>query len=115
MKEKALPFLKVFKGLIFLGLAFGFCWTNYFNLMDFISEKETTSSRVVIVEKGLELPALTLCNKTAYKNVRRNLKLKDYLDNTLDLNDFFVNMFYTNEYGATENIFTEVLNFNISK
>ena len=74
MKEKALPFLKVFKGLIFLGLAFGFCWTNYFILMDLISEKETMSTRVVYLEKGPELPAITICNKTAYKNIERNLK-----------------------------------------
>ena len=113
MKEIVFDKLKVFKILIFLGLAFGFCWTNYFNLMDFISGKETTSSTVVTVEKGLELPAITLCNKTAYKNVERNLKLKDYLRNTLDLTDFFVDILYGDEM-SLDQFPVKVLNCNTS-
>ena len=37
---------------------------------------------------------MTICNKTAYKNIERNLKLKDYLQNTIELNDFFVRIYY---------------------
>ena len=32
---------------------------------------------------------------TAYKNIERNLKLKDYLKNTIELNDFFAAIYYT--------------------
>lgn len=81
--------------------------------MDFISGKETTSSTVFTVEKGLELPAITLCNNTAYKNTERNLKLKDYLSNTLDLTDFFVDILYGEEILFDE-FFMKVLNCNTS-
>ena len=114
MGDYVLGGLKVFKALIFLSLAFAFCWTSYFNLVDFVSEKETMSTRVVYPENGLQLPVITLCNKTAYKNVKRNLKLKDYLDNTIDLNDFFVQMYYaTHEEANAFDDFLKVLNFSI--
>ena len=95
MRPRELGFLKFFKGLTFLGLAFAFCLNNYCNLLDFASERETRSTRLVYVEKGLELPAITICNMTAYKNIERNLKLKDYLKNTIELNDFFAAIYYT--------------------
>ena len=94
MRPRELSFLKFFKALTFLGLAFAFCLNNYCNLLDFASERETRSTRLVYVEKGLELPVITICNKTAYKNIERNLKLKDYLQNTIELNDFFVRIYY---------------------
>ena len=94
MRARELGFLKFSKAFIFFGLSFAFCLNNYCNLQDFSSEKETRSTRLVHVEKGLELPAITICNKTAYKNIERNLKLKDYLQNTIELNDFFVRIYY---------------------
>ena len=95
MRARELGFLKFSKAFIFFGLSFAFCLNNYCNLLDFVSEKETRSTRLVHVEKGLELPAMTICNKTAYKNIERNLKLKDYLQNTIELNEFFVRIYYT--------------------
>ena len=41
---------------------------------------------------GLELPAITICNETAYKNFEMNLDKESYLKNTLNLEDFFVNL-----------------------
>ena len=41
---------------------------------------------------GLELPAITICNETAYKNFEMNLDRESYLKNTLNLEDFFVNL-----------------------
>ena len=35
-------------------------------------------------------PAITFCNKTAFKNSQRNLDIHAYLDNTLDESDFLL-------------------------
>ena len=107
MKEKSLFWVKILKGFIFWSLTLGFCWTSYFNLVDFISEKETTSTRVDYVVKGLELPAITICNKRGYKNIERNLKLQDYLKNTMDLKDFLVGVYHSDL--ANENFFEDFL------
>jgi hypothetical protein len=38
----------------------------------------------------LPLPAITICNKTAFKNSERNVEWNSYMENTLDLSDFLV-------------------------
>ena len=35
-------------------------------------------------------PAITFCNKTAFKNSQRNLDIHAYLENTLDESDFLL-------------------------
>jgi hypothetical protein len=35
-------------------------------------------------------PAITICNKTAFKNSQRNLDIHVYLENTLDESDFLL-------------------------
>ena len=80
----------IFKWLISLGLAFAFLCTTFFNLRDYLSDKTTMSIGVKPHPQGLQLPAITICNKTAYKNIERNLNLQSYLDNTINLDEFFV-------------------------
>ena len=38
----------------------------------------------------LTLPAITICNKTAFKNWKRNLEMNSYMENTIDLDDFLI-------------------------
>ena len=82
----------ILKWLISVGLAFGFFFTTLFNLIDFLSEKTTMSIGEQTYPDGLELPAITICNETAYKNFEMNLDKESYLKNTLNLEDFFVNL-----------------------
>ena len=35
-------------------------------------------------------PAITICNKTSFKNSQRNLDIHAYLENTLDESDFLL-------------------------
>ena len=95
MNSNLMRFFKVFKAVVFLGLLYACCHTTYYNIMDFMSEKRSMSVGVVHQEKGLELPAITICNKTAYKNTKRNLNLEDYLANTMDKNDFYLDLYYS--------------------
>ena len=38
----------------------------------------------------LSLPAITICNKTAFKNLERNVDWNIYMENTINLSDFIV-------------------------
>ena len=67
-------------------------WSFYTTLQtfkDFISGKTTMS---IEVESHTEypFPAITFCNKTAFKNSQRNLDIHAYLENTLDESDFLL-------------------------
>ena len=35
-------------------------------------------------------PAITICNKTAFKNSQKNLDIHSYLESTLDVSDFLL-------------------------
>ena len=62
----------------------------------------------------LPMPAITICNKTAYKNHERNVDWNDYMENTLNLTEFlitknfkikpFSTMFYGRCYTITSSI-----------
>ena len=62
----------------------------------------------------LPMPAITICNKTAYKNHERNVNWNDYMENTLNLTGFlitknfeikpFSTMFYGRCYTITSSI-----------
>ena len=67
-------------------------WSFYTTLQtfkDFISGKTTMS---IEVESHTEFPfpAITICNKTAFKNSKSNLDIHDYLESTLDESDFLL-------------------------
>ena len=38
----------------------------------------------------LPIPAITVCNKTAFKNHERNVNWNAYMENTLNLTDFLI-------------------------
>ena len=76
------------KILIIFALCCGFFITTFNNFKDFISNKTTMSTYVESFEK-LPMPAITVCNKTAFKNYERNVEWDDYMENTLNLTDFF--------------------------
>ena len=42
------------------------------------------------VESHTQFPAITICNKTGFKNSQRNLDIHAYLENTLDESDFLL-------------------------
>ena len=65
--------------------------TIFQTLVEFISGKTTLSSQIHSIDGGLFLPSVTFCNKNGYKNTQPNLKLEDYLANSINLEDFFVN------------------------
>ena len=49
--------------------------------------------------EGLPLPAITICNKTGFKNSQRNLDINAYLENTLDESDFLIAVIPHAEFG----------------
>ena len=49
--------------------------------------------------EGLPLPAITICNKTGFKNSQRNLEINAYLENTLDESDFLIAVKTLSEFG----------------
>lgn len=80
--------------IIFLSLLFGSFLTIYQNFIVWKSNKTTTSSDLQYHDSGLELPSITICNKTGYKNtdMSSNIDWQTFMKNTLDLKDFLVGM-----------------------
>ena len=70
-------------------LSFWSFYTTLQTFKDFISGKTTMTTQV---ESHTEFPfpAITFCNKTAFKNSKSNLDIQDYLENTLDESDFLL-------------------------
>ena len=83
--------LKVLKYGLFIILFSGCLVTIIQTLLEFVSGKTTLSSEIHTKEDGLILPSVTFCDKNGFKNTQLNLRLEDYLENTINLDDFFVN------------------------
>ena len=49
-------------------------------------------SMSVEYNEELSLPAITICNKTAFKNWKRNLEINSYIENSIDLEDFLIDI-----------------------
>ena len=78
---------------VFFMCLFGICLKTILEtLWVLISGKTTVVSDVVMPEKGMNFPHVTICNQTGYKNTDINLNLKDYLDSTMTLESFFVDI-----------------------
>ena len=91
--------LSIAKWLIFTGLLAGSLATIYQNFLVWQSGKLTTSSEFIHHEEdGLEFPSITFCNETGFKNkdMISNINWETFMENTLDLNEFFVKMEDTN-------------------
>ncbi len=78
------------KWTTFLVCLLGFGKTVYEALLKATSGKTTMSFDLHEHPDGLDPPALTVCNKTGFKNVDKNLKLADYLANTLDFKSIYL-------------------------
>ena len=74
---------------IVLILCFWSFYTTLQTFKDFISGKTTMS---IEVESHMQFPfpAITICNKTAFKNSKTNLDIHDYLESTLNESDFLL-------------------------
>ncbi len=79
----------VIKWLACLACFVGFGKTVYEALIHATSGKTTMSFDIHEHPEGLDPPALTVCNKTGFKNIDKNLRLEDYLANTIDLETIF--------------------------
>lgn len=88
MESKCLTVFKRLALLLSLGL---FLFTSIQTLLDFISGKTVVISQIKKTPDGLyQLPHFMICNKTAYKSPQvNNLEMETFLQNTLDLQDFF--------------------------
>ena len=74
---------------IILILCFWSFYTTLQTFKDFISGK-TTMSIEVESHTQFPFPAITICNKTAFKNSQKNLDIHAYLESTLDESDFLL-------------------------
>ena len=59
--------------------------TTFQNFKDYISGKTTMSSEVESNIAGLALPAITLCDKTAYKGLEKKNTIQDIIDSADDI------------------------------
>ena len=75
--------------MLIFALCCGFFITTLQNFLDVISEQTTMSTYVKSFET-LAIPAITICNKTGFKNSERNVEWNAYIENALDLTDFLV-------------------------
>ena len=76
--------------LIFLCCAFVI--STFPPFLDYLSYKTTMSVERISSPEGLTLPAITICNKTGYKNPGRHLDMETYLENTMNLSDFLIDI-----------------------
>ena len=83
---------------IILILCFWSFYTTLQTFKDFISGK-TTMSIEVESHTQFPFPAITICNKTGFKNSQRNLDIHAYLENTLDESDFLIAVIPHAEFG----------------
>ena len=76
--------------------SFAVCFCGFFiiswRLMeDFLEQKTVVSSTFLKTsDESLLSPSMLICNHTAFKSLRFNTKLEDYLDDTVDIKDIFV-------------------------
>ena len=66
--------------------------------LEFAKGKTTISSDVQFKDK-LEMPSVTFCAQKGLKNNKLNLDLEEYLNNTMELDDFFHELFH---YGGDD-------------
>ena len=98
------------KTLLTFVLICGSLLITFNTFMDFISGKTTMSFEVVANNK-LKMPAITFCRNPPYKNIGKNLKMSDYLENTMKLEDFFISL--TGPHSGIENLNFSALNYTI--
>ena len=84
MKMSCCSIVKIITTLILVVLFVGNSW---FIFSYFITSKEMTSNSIKLNNVGKQtVPAILICRKIAYTDVKKNMsRLQDYLDNTLAL------------------------------
>ena len=82
----------IIKKVTFLICLAGFVANSYMCLKQFIG-KETVQSQEIKHNKELVLPSFTICSLSGYKEKitkHQDLKLNNYLNNTLELNEILL-------------------------
>ena len=87
MKVKFLVGLK-FASFSVLLASFGI--TAYSAFMSYLSGRTMVSSSILEYPESQNAPEFVICNKTGFKTIKKHLSVKDYVEDTLKLEDFFV-------------------------
>ena len=89
----------VLKLITFIACAIGFLEISWHLLMDFLSGSTIVSSNYIKMnpDETLLSPTILICNQTGFKSSEINTDLEDYLNNTIDADDLFVDMGFVNQ------------------
>ena len=89
----------VLKLITFIACAIGFLEISWHLLMDFSSGSTIVSSNYIKMnpDETLLSPTILICNQTGFKSSEINTDLEDYLNNTIDADDLFVDMGFVNQ------------------
>ena len=92
--------LKAVQIMAFMASMAGFAFTSFELFVSYISDQTMISSSLIQYPEGMLAPEILICNKTAYKKYMHYMTELDYLQNTLQLEDFFVSL-QLREYDAS--------------
>ena len=89
----------VLKLITFIACAIGFLEISWHLLMDFSSGSTIVSSNYIKMnpDETLLSPTILICNQTGFKSSEINTNLEDYLNNTIDADDLFIDMGFVNQ------------------
>ena len=89
----------VLKLITFIACAIGFLEISWHLLMDFSSGSTIVSSNYIKMnpDETLLSPTILICNQTGFKSSEINTDLEDYLNNTIDADDLFVDLGFINQ------------------
>ena len=91
--------LKLLKLLSVALCAFGFFIISWHLMKDFLEGATIVSSNYVKedLDEKLMSPSILICNHTAFKSLRISTTLEEYLNDTVDPKDIFVEIGFLNQ------------------
>ena len=89
----------VLKLITFIACAIGFLEISWHLLMDFLSGSTIVSSNYIKMNPNETLlsPSILICNQTGFKSSQISTNLEDYLNNTIEYGDLFVDFGFMNQ------------------
>ena len=73
----------------FAACAVAFGVNSYLNIDQYMAGKTTFATSTLKEDEGIRLPAITFCNKSAYKKDEVFTTINEYLNHTVNIEDLF--------------------------